>query len=253
MGLGLLSAVSGTVLEIIQSYSDEPKWPVLQHLLSCQGFVLFPILGVGAFVLPRFFGMPNPHEFSESRKVSGGWVIKASSALCVGALIIKSFFLEARGRTRIGPALRFLATFAYIARELPIFRAAKARNAFNLVLTIAFVLLLAGFAFIALFPAFRISLLHLTLVGGFALITLAVATRVIFGHSGNLSLLARPNKWMIVAGGLMWFAMLTRISGDFWPKIMMSHYTYGAIVWLLGVLLWSWKVLGKILLRDPEV
>ena len=35
------------------------------------------------------------------------------------------------------------------------------------------------------FSAMRLTLSHLELVGGFALITTGVATRVVFGHSGN--------------------------------------------------------------------
>jgi len=54
------------------------------------------------------------------------------------------------------------------------------------------------------------------------------------------------NRWLLVAIGLMLFAMATRISGDFWPKIMASHYVYGAIVWIAGVLLWSYYVLPKV-------
>jgi hypothetical protein len=33
--------------------------------------------------------------------------------------------------------------------------------------------------------------------------------------------------------------------------ILASHYTYGAIFWILGVLLWSARVLPKVLLAEP--
>ena len=103
-----------------------------------------------------------------------------------------------------------------------------------------------------MFPAYRVSLLHLTLVGGFAVITFVVATRVVFGHSGNLALVKGRNRWLLVAVGLMWFGMATRISGDFWPKILASHYTYGAIAWIAGVLLWAFHVLPKVLVTESE-
>jgi len=50
----------------------------------------------------------------------------------------------------------------------------------------------------------------------------------------------------------MLFAMVTRISGDFWPKIMASHYTYGAGIWIAGVLLWSCYALPKVLQIEVE-
>jgi len=251
--LGLLCAAAGAVLGIVASFSDEPPaLPLLQHLLSYQGFVLFPILGVGAFVLPRFFGLPNPHDFPEAKKPTASWMGRAWPALLAAALILLSFWLEADGWYRFGSALRFVVSAAYVVFELPLFRRAKIKNAFSLVLKLAFASMLAGFFFVSLFPQWRVGLLHLTLVGGFAVITFSVATRVIFGHSGNLALMSQPNRWLLWVTGIMWFAMVTRISGDFWPKIMASHYIYGAIVWSLGLIWWSWKVLRRIWVRDLE-
>ncbi len=251
--LGLLCAAAGAVLGIVASYSDEPPArPLLQHLLSYQGFVLFPILGVGAFVLPRFFGLPNPHDFPEAKRPSASWMARAWPALLTAVLILASFWLEADGWYRLGSALRFVTSAFYVVFELPLFRRAKIKNAFSLVLKLAFASMLAGFFFVSVFPQWRVGLLHLTLVGGFAVITFSVATRVIFGHSGNLALMSKPNRWLLWVTGIMWFAMITRISGDFWPKIMASHYIYGAIFWSLGVIWWSWKVLPRVWQRDLE-
>ncbi len=94
--------------------------------------------------------------------------------------------------------------------------------------------------------------MHLTLIGGFAVITFTVATRVVFGHSGNLERLKARNWWLLVAVGLMLFGMATRISGDFWPRIVASHYIYGAVLWTAGVLLWSSYVLPKIVQVEIE-
>jgi uncharacterized protein involved in response to NO len=250
--LGLMCAAAGAALAIADADADEARFAVLQHLLSYQGFVLFPILGVGAFILPRFFGMPSSHDMPESRQLTTGWLRKAGAALGVAAAILTSFFMEAAGWQRVGPALRFAAVLGYIVLEIPVFRAAAVKNAFSGVLKVAFALLLAGFAGAEVYPEYRVALLHLTLVGGFAAVTFAVATRVIFGHSGNLAQMSKPNRWLWVALGTMWFAMITRISGDFLPKIRISHYAYGAVVWIIGVLIWAWKVLGKVAVKDAE-
>jgi uncharacterized protein involved in response to NO len=132
-------------------------------------------------------------------------------------------------------------------------RAATATLATQLViaLRIAFGALVSGFILIAIFPGYRVpGLLHLTLIGGFAVITFTVATRVLFGHSGNLEKLKLKNRWLLVAVGLMLFGMATRISGDFWPKIMFSHYSYGALVWVVGVAVWGFYALPKVLQAD---
>ena len=79
-----------------------------------------------------------------------------------------------------------------------------------------------------------------------------MATRVLFGHSGNLEKLKGRNRWLLIAVGLMRFGMATRISGDFWPKIMASHYIYGAIIWIAGVLLWSSYTLPNVFYVEAE-
>lgn len=254
VGLAFLSVFAGTALAVLQPGTDETasRWITLQRLLSYQGFVLLPILGIGPFILPRFFGLPSPHDFPEALAPPGAWKKKAALALGTGVLIEASFFIEAAGWFRSAHAIRFATTLVYLLLEFPFHKAPKISNAVGASLRIAFAALVGGFIFIALFPAYRVSLLHLTLIGGFAVITFTVATRVVFGHSGHLEKLKGRNRWLPIAVGLMLFGMATRISGDFWPQIMASHYIYGALIWIAGVLIWSSFVLPKVLQVENE-
>jgi hypothetical protein len=254
VGMAFLCVLAGAIIAVLQPWMDEggAYWITLQKRLSYQGFVLLPILGIGPFILPRFFGLPSQHNFPETLSPSGCWLTKAALAAGAGILIIVSFFVELEGWVRTAYAIRFATTLAYLIIEFPFRHAPKFRNATGAALRIAFAAVLSGFILIAVFPAFRIGLLHLTLIGGFAIITFTVATRVLFGHSGNLERLKGKNRWLLVALGLMLFAMATRISGDFWPKIMASHYIYGAVIWIAGVLLWSCYTLPKVFWVEPD-
>ena len=253
VGLAWVCVGTGAVLAVLQNSRElDLFWINLQRLLSSQGFVLLPILGIGPFLLPRFFGLESTHDFPEMVRPSRAWLRKAVFALATGVVIIASFIWEAKGAFRGAHAVRFVACLVYLGMEFPFSKAPKFSNALGASLRLAFLTLLAGFLVVALYPAYRVGLLHLTLVGGFAVITFVVATRVVFGHSGNLQKLKTGNKWLLVAVSLMLFGMATRISGDFWPKIMASHYNYGAIFWAAGVLLWAFKVLPKVLLVDKE-
>jgi len=60
----------------------------------------------------------------------------------------------------------------------------------------------------------------------------------------------RYGSWDWISIGTMLLGMATRISGDFWPAIMASHYNYGAVLWIGGVLLWAAYVLPKVLIMD---
>jgi hypothetical protein len=251
VGLSFLCVASGTVLAILEN-PDNLFLITLQRLLTYQGFALLPILGIGPFILPRFFGMPSPHDLPDSTGVTGAWLRKAALAAGAGSVVIGSFFLEAGGSLRLAYAIRFAAAMLYIILEMPWKAAPKSGNAFGAAIRISLFAILSGFLAIVFYPAYRVGLLHLTLVGGFAMITFAVATRVLFGHSGNLAQLKKKNRWFPIALGLMLLGMATRISGDFWPKIMASHYTYGAIFWIVGVLLWAIFALPKALVADEE-
>jgi uncharacterized protein involved in response to NO len=252
VGLSFVSVVVGTVLAIVQHFRDlDVFWITLQRLLSYQGFVLLPILGIGPFILPRLFGMQSQHDFPEMMIPAPAWWGKAALAFCAGALVIGSFFIEASGWYRTAYALRFATALSYILAEMP-FHRVPGVNALGMGVGIAFAGIVAGFLAVSLFPVYRVALLHLTLVGGFAVITFVVAMRVVFGHSGNLPLLRGRNRWLLVAIGLMLIGMATRISGDFWPKVLASHYSYGAVLWIAGVLLWAVHVLPKVLAVEKE-
>lgn len=251
--LAFLCAAAGGILAIFEYREDpNPFWIGMQKLLSYQAFVLLPILGISPFILPRFFGMQSAHDFPESKTPSRAWLHKAVLALVTGVSIIGTFVIEANGWFHTAYAFRFLIVSAYLAKEMPFKTGPGSNHAMGLAIRIAFGGILAGFAAIAFFPGYRVALLHLTLIGGFAIITFVVATRVVFGHSGNLALLQRRNRWFLISIALMLFAMATRVSGDFWPKIMASHYTYGALIWIAGVLLWSAYVLPKVFVVEPE-
>ena len=254
VGLAFFCVLAGAIIALFEPWMEEAGacWIPLQRRLTYQGFVLLPILGIGPFILPRFFGLPSPHDLPEAGNPSAIWKKKAGLAFSVGILIILSFFVESAGWVRTAYALRFGITVIYLLLEFPFRSAPKMKNALGLSLRISFGALVTGFILVAIFPAFRVSLLHLTLIGGFAVITFTVATRVMFGHSGNLEKLKGKNWWLGTAVGLMLFAMATRISGDFWPKIMATHYSYGAVLWIAAALLWAAYTIPKVLIKEVE-
>jgi uncharacterized protein involved in response to NO len=254
VGLAFLCAGAGIVLALVQHADPEleTRWVLLQRLLMYQGFILLPILGAGPFILPRLFGRPSSHDFPTTLNLPGRWKRKSAVALTAGLLIIASFFMEAHGWGPAAYAVRFASTLGFLLLEFPFRRGPASAPALAASVRVAFGMVTAGFLAVALLPAYRSGLLHLTFVGGFAIITFAVATWVVFGHSGHLAILKQRSRWFVVAVSLMLFAMLTRISGDFWPKIMISHYTYGALLWVSGALLWAWHVLPKVVAAEDE-
>src|SRR5678816_2783825 len=92
VGLAFLCVVTAAVIAMFQPWMEETGayWITLQRRLAYQGFVLLPILGIGPFILPRFFGLPNPHDFPETLVPSARWKGKALLALGSGIVIVAS-------------------------------------------------------------------------------------------------------------------------------------------------------------------
>jgi uncharacterized protein involved in response to NO len=251
-GLAFLCAGTGAVLAVLQHYFEDldSSWVFLQRLLGYQGFVLLPILGVGPFLLPRFFGQRSPHDFPEMLIPNSAWLRKTALAFVVGLVIIGSFFLEVWGWQRPAYGIRLAAIAGYLFVEFPWRLAPGPGRGLGRALQVAFVALMGAWLILTLFPTYRAALLHLALIGGFAGVTLVVAAWVVHGHSGELDRLKRRHRWLTVTLVVFWVAMLTRISGDFWPAIMISHYIYAALLLIAGLLLWSVFVVPKTLRID---
>jgi len=253
VGLAFACAITGTTIGILDRWMElDVRLLMLRPLLAYQGFVLLPVLGVGAFILPKFLGLKNTHAFPEAARPPKGWWPKALFAIGVGVAIVVSFLIEVEGWYRVAYALRFVAAATYLARELPLWKSGLRGNAIGWSLRIAVTMIPVGLLSVAVMPDYRVPMLHILLVGGLGLVTIIVATRVIFGHSGNGPALLAPNRWMWWCSGLILLGMATRISGDFLPLIMASHYNYGALCWAIGIGIWSWKVLPKVLVPDDE-
>lgn len=251
--LGLLCALTGLAAGLFPIDPEtESSRQVLQTRLIYQGFLLLPVLGVGGFIFPGLLGSANRHDLPESRFPTPAWLREAAWAGLAGIVIIGSFFLEVQGGVRSGHALRFAAAGLYLLRQVPLHRGGGQRSTAAHSLRAGLGLMLAGLVAVALLPQWRVALLHLTLASGLVIVTFVVATRVAFGHSGQRQRLHARNVWLIVSLGLLFFATLTRITGDFLPKILPTHYSYGALMWAAGALLWAWKVLPAVLVAEPE-
>lgn len=251
VALAFVCAITGALMSVAAYWLPVGgSWAVLQRLLSFQGFVLLPILGVGTFILPGLFGVDASTTFAPDLLVPGGRARAVRRALAIGVAVIVSFGVEALGWPRAGHGLRLAAVLFYLWRELPIHRAANGLGTMAALVRIAFASVAAGYALIIVWPVLRVGLLHLTLVGGFALITFVVGARVGLGHGGRGHGALGSLRWLWVSASVMLFATATRLSADLWPQVRDSHYAYGAIAWLAGVGLWSAYVL-PLMLRKP--
>lgn len=253
VALGLTCGLAGAgVLVVSQiSLSLVPGWGLtVARLLLFQGFLLLPIMGIGAFLLPRFFGQPGRQSFPESVTVPPGWTARAAFALACGGAVVAGFFLEAFGATRWGMALRAIGVVAYFVREIPFHRGVPGGGSLVLGLRIALVSIPLGYAMMAVWPDRVFSFLHVVFITGFGLLTFVVASRVILGHSGGAQFFAAKLPAVRLLAVLFFLAMLTRVTADWMPTLRMNHYAYAALAWTAGILIWAIALLPRVRLVD---
>ncbi|MFP4069709.1 MAG: NnrS family protein [Opitutales bacterium] len=253
--MGLLSALLGVALQIIlNTWANAlpPQCFTLGKRLLQQGFLLLPIMGIGAFLLPRFFGLPSRQNFPESLKPPPGWWPRAAFAAACGCAVIASFFLEAWGLLRAAWLLRAAGVLIYFYREVPVHQAAFSRGSLAWSLRIALASIPIGYLAMALLPARHMTLVHIVFITGFTLLTFTVATRVVLGHSGQSEKFARPLKSVACMAGLFVLAMATRVSADWMPELRMSHYAYASLAWSAAVAVWAIGILPGVRRPDAE-
>jgi hypothetical protein len=252
---GLLCGAVGAGLTALATYFIE--WPRLNYfgtLLLSQGFTLLPLLGVGVFLFPRFFGMSSDSEIDESTEPSHRRKRKGVFAALAAVVLVGSFAVESTGLIREGSALRFVATAVFIITQMPAVLKFQRAPRLGQCIRLSVWLLLLGLLWPVLLPTYRVAGLHFVFIGGLMLAVFTVATRVILGHSGQLQLCLRPLPFFNATTVLLLIGLATRVGADFMPTVpgRNIHLIYAAFLCIAAALLWGIRLVPRVLVPDPD-
>jgi uncharacterized protein involved in response to NO len=253
--LGILSAMIGSLLHIgIHTVPDALPGMVfpLARLLLNQAFLLLPIMGVGAFFIPRFFGMSHRQNFPESPIPTPNWLRRAAFAGSCGLLVIASFVMESMGWPRTGWFLRGSVLVLYLVIEAPAIRPSGPTGTLATAVRIALLSLPAGYFLMIVSPLHQTSLSHVVFITGFNLLAFSVASWVMLGHSGHSRLFKSPIGSVRILAAALVLAMFIRVSAGWIQGMPDTHYTIAAIFWLAGVLIWGMRFLPLVLHPDSN-
>jgi uncharacterized protein involved in response to NO len=253
-GFGVLLGVVGSVsLAWSEGTGDVGAIYRFGRVATHEGFLLGAIGGVGAFFFPRLWGSETKQLFPDMVRPSTKWSRQARIALWAGFGLIAGCVIDALGWEHIGSIVR-LGTFGlFVASEVGASIGLRSESTLGSLARLGLFATAVGLLIETVVSPGRIAgVRHIVLLGGFNLIFFAVATRVIFGHSGARAKTTGRMVSMRWIGGLILAAAATRAAADFFPSVFETHLGYASVAWLAGALLWSGFVLWRISIPDPE-
>jgi hypothetical protein len=252
VALGFVSAILGTLMIVAaRRVTNGGFLDPLGALMLNQGFVLFPILGVGAFFFPKLLGGAKP-EAADLNIAMTLWKKRALIATLAGVMIWISFVLEVFQWTRFAAIVRGSVVLFYFTFQGHLFEKPSGPPFLANCFRFGAVLLVIALFFPAMLPNNRLANMHLAFIGGFTIILFTVSTRVILGHSGHGHLFQKRVRFLIAALVLLIVAMVARVGADFFPPGRNSHLVYAALIWVIAAVVWAWALVPKLLLVEEE-
>lgn len=212
---------------------------VVGRLLVTQGCFFCLVMGAGALVMPLMMGTSPPPDLGTSAAVARA----AAAYLAAGVAVVTTLVAESFGSDRVAPLVRGLVVAATLVRGAGIARPLALPGTNRRVAQLAAWLVPAGPIVAGLLPDYRVPALHVTFIGGFGLLAIAVATHVTASHCQGVPALrdGRATILRVVAGGVL-LAALGRVTADA-TATYFEHLAAAGAVWIAATALWSARLL----------
>lgn len=253
VALGLIASVFGTALVLAgESNLVGPIAYQFGKLLLTQIFLLFLVMGVSAFLAPRFLGQKARQGFPESRFPDAIWKKRAIIAGLTSAVILVGTCFQAFGHVRVGALLIAVPVSAYVLHHVAIWRLTPPHNFLAIGMRIALSCSIAAPWMLVIWPHARLAAAHLLLLGGFGLLTLIVGIRVTFGHGGYEHLFQTRLKPVGVVVGLYMVSLISRLAGEVFPGSWKTLLFVSSLSIITAHLAWGVYVIPKMLRPNVE-
>jgi len=231
--LGLVGSVltgSGSLLG-----SDWQWLHNLGQMFVLQGVFIALILGVGGLALPMMTRGVAPADAS----LAPVDILTMGAHLVAAALLVASFFVQQKVSVTAGCGLRAAVIVAEFLFAMELWRWPTLPGWNRRVIWVAAWCLPLGFALAALFPDYYEGGLHVSFIGGFATLTLAVSTHVILGHGDRISTI-NGKPWQVMAIALLMLAAavsraamaLQPMSRGAWMATAAFYFLCATAVWV---------------------
>ena len=207
--------------------------------VRCVSLGMLPalVLGLGSLLVPTFARMENPLDIVGWAR-AGDRPRRRVFALAIAALLVLAVNAEFLGMATPAAWLRALAVLASTQLAWKLWRTPGRHDRLSWTIWIAGWCVAVGFVAAALFPLHRIEAWHVAFVGGYALLTLGIGTRVVVSHGGH----ANTEERVLLSGpalAALALALLVRALGPpFDPARVTLHHALAAALGVVAFGLW---------------
>lgn len=236
VGLGVLLGVAGGALQALAAAGvlAEPA-PRFGLRLVSRGMMPALVLGLGGLLVPTFAMMKDPLAIVGVAR-AGQRLPRRAFVLAIGALLVGALVLEARDAPGAGAWTRAAAGLASTMLAWKLWRPPGRNVTLSWALWAAGWCVALGLLAAAALPAYEITAWHVVFVGGYGLLTLAIATRVVVSHGGH----EMREEGLVLGSAVVAaviLALLLRVAGNGASPEALSFGALAAGAWAFA---WAW-------------
>jgi len=244
--VGFAMGMGGAVLAGVGAALGPERWWIHQlgQMFVLQGMFLALVMGVGSLALPLMTRGEMPADGATTpadRRARLGHLLAA-------AALVTTFVMEALGWQTLAYLGRGTLVLLVLIDGAQIHRRPSRPGWNRWLIWLAAWAIPAGYLLAALLdPAHAKAALHVTFIGGLAMLTFAVSTQVTLGHGGFDGLMqGRP--WAVAAiGALLVVATIARVLLSVDPARYLVWMGIASGAFVLAGLAWSIFLLPKLL------
>jgi uncharacterized protein involved in response to NO len=247
MALGL----TGGALQLLAALGVlGAQWATLGVRAISLGMVLALVLGVGSVLVPSLIGVRDPLVIPGIALPGHRARRRAFHAAMLG-LIVAALAAEVAGWPAIGALLRAAAAATIVLLVWRLGRLPARRDRFGWALWCAGWCLCLGLVIPVVGGRFALAGLHVAFIGGYGLLTLVIASRVVTAHGGAPA----GDEVRLVAGaalGTLAAALIARLAAEAWPGWTGAMLGASGAAWVIAWLLWTLRAAPRIAAPAPR-
>ncbi len=246
VGVGLVLGLAGTTGGALSAmgWVAEPAPHFFMRMLSL-GMVLSLVLGLGGLLVPTFSAMAEPLTITGIAK-AGERKPRRLFVLTVALALVGALACEAFGQPGPGAWLRAIGATASGLLAWKLWKLPGRRERLSACLWSSGWCVLVGLWLAALLPQQQIAAWHLVFAGGYGLLTLGIASRVVVSHGGH----GLAAEHAVLTGPVVTLAILavvTRVAAGWATGSGAIHaHAAAAALWILAWGLWLLAVVPRV-------